>query len=276
MRRATKLTWSAALLCAAIASADESVQTGGPYVPTPHDVVDAMLELAGVGPRDVVVDLGSGDGRIILAAARKYQARGVGVDIDPDLVEEANLTASRLGLSDRAQFIQQDVMAADLKEVTVLTLYLLPEMMRSLRHKLLQELKPGTRIVSHDFHLGEWLPDRTVDMESAEKFEIIGDPASTVYLWIVPAAVAGTWRDGTGAFRLEIKQHYQDIAGTLTREGRTVTLRDGRIDGTQIRFTAPGRDGTGQETYTGTVENGRMTGDVSGTVPARWSAARVP
>jgi hypothetical protein len=276
MQRAANLTLSAALLCAAIASADESVQTGGPYVPTPHDVVDAMLELAGVGPRDVVVDLGSGDGRIILAAARKYQARGVGVDIDPDLVEEANLTASRLGLSDRAQFIQQDVMAADLKEVTVLTLYLLPEMMRSLRHKLLQELKPGTRIVSHDFHLGDWLPDRTVEIQSAEKYEIIGDPASTVYLWIVPAAAAGAWSDESGAFRLKIKQRFQYVEGTLTRDGRTVTLRDGRIDGTRIRFTAPGRDGTGQDTYTGTVENGRMTGNVSGTVPARWSAARVP
>jgi len=276
MRRAANLTLSAALLCAAIAWADENLQTGGPYVPTPHDVVDAMLTLAEVGPQDMVVDLGSGDGRIVLAAVQKFGARGVGVDIDRDLVDEANVTADRLGLAGRARFIQQDVMDADLSRATVLTLYLLPEMMKNLRFRLLQELKPGTRIVSHDFHLGEWLPDRTVDMESAEKFEIIGDPASTVYLWIVPAAVAGTWSDGTGAFRLEIKQHYQDIAGTLTRDGRTVTLRDGRIDGTQIRFTAPGRDGTGQETYTGTVENGRMTGDVSGTVPARWSAARVP
>jgi hypothetical protein len=276
MKPSGKIAWAAALLCAAIAGADENLQTGGPYVPTPHDVVDAMLKLAGVGPRDVVVDLGSGDGRIVLAAVQNYQAQGVGVDIDRDLVDEANAAARGLGLAGRARFLQQDVMDADVREATVLTLYLLPEMMKSLRSKLLQELRPGTRIVSHDFDLGEWLPDRTADMESAEKFEIIGDPASTVYLWIVPAAVAGTWRDGTGAFRLEIKQHYQDITGTLTRDGRTVTLRDGRINGAQIHFTAPGRDGSGQEAYTGTVENGRMTGEVRGAAPARWSAARVP
>ncbi len=276
MRRVGRIAWAAVLLCAAIAGADENLQTGGPYVPTPHDVVDAMLKLAGVGPQDVVVDLGCGDGRIVLAAVQKYRAQGVGVDIDRDLVDDANATAKSLGLAGRARFIQQDVMDADLSRATVVALYLLPEMMRNLRVRLLRELRPGTRIVSHDFDLGDWLPDRTVDMESAEKYEIIGDPASTVYLWIVPAAVAGTWSDGTGAFRLEIKQHYQDIAGTLTRNGRTVTLRDGRINGAQIRFTAPGRDGSGQETYTGTLENGRMTGEVSGTVPARWSAARVP
>jgi hypothetical protein len=276
MKSAGKIAWGAALLCAAIASADENLQTGGPYVPTPHDVVDAMLELAGVGPRDVVVDLGSGDGRIVLAAAQKYRAHGVGVDIDRELVDDANAAAGRLGVAGRARFIQQDVMDADLSKATVLALYLLPEMMRNLRLKLLQELKPAARIVSHDFDLGDWLPDRTVDMESTEKYELVGDPASTVYLWVVPAAVAGAWSDESGVFRLQIMQRYQYIEGTLTRDGRTVTLLGGRMNGAQIRFTVPGLDGTGQETYTGTVENGCMAGEVSGAVPARWSAARVP
>jgi SAM-dependent methyltransferase len=275
LKRGGRVAWAAALLCAAVASADENLQTGGPYVPTPHDVVDAMLTLAGVGPQDMVVDLGCGDGRIVLAAVQKYQAQGVGVDIDRGLVDDANATARGLGVAARARFIQQDVMDADLSRATVVALYLLPEMMKNLRFKLLQELKPGTRIVSHDFDLGDWPPDRTVDLESTEKFEIVGDSAATVYLWIVPAAVAGTWTDDTGAFRLEIRQRYQGIAGTLTRDGRTVALRDARINGAQIRFTAPARDGAGQVTYTGTVENGRMTGEVTGTVPARWSAARV-
>src|SRR5882672_5211208 len=159
--RLMRLACGALLLAASLASAQEA-KDGGPYVPTPQKVVDAMLELAGVGARDFVMDLGSGDGRIVLTAATKFQARGLGVDIDQELVDRANGSAQRLGIADRARFLKQDVHVADVSQVTVLTLYLLPGMMTALRPKLMKELQPGVRIVSHDFDFGDWKPDRSV------------------------------------------------------------------------------------------------------------------
>jgi len=245
-------------------------------------VVDAMLELAGVGPRDFVIDLGSGDGRIVLAGATRYKASGMGVDIDGELVELANASARRLGVSERVQFHQLDVFAADLSRATVLTLYLLPGMMESLRPKLLKELKPGTRIVSHDFDFGEWKPDRTVEVSTPEKYEISGNWTSSVHLWKVPAAVEGAWQvngagGGNGPFRLEVKQRYQHFEGRLVRDSQEQVLRDGHIEGARIRFSVPGPDGR-LEVYTGTVNGGQISGEVGAkgrTPAARWSAARV-
>lgn len=269
-------------LCAAVALASD-VKDGGPYVPTPQAVVDAMLEIAKVGPGDFVVDLGSGDGRIVLTGATRRKASGMGVDIDGELVDLANTSAQRLGVADRVRFLRQDVLEADLSRATVLTLYLLPNMMERLRPKLLKELKPGARIVSHDFDLGEWRPDRSVDVQTSEKYDISGSWTSTVYLWTVPAAVEGAWVgnvDGArgAAFRLEIKQRYQQLEGRLVRDARAMTVRDARIDGTRIRFSAPGADGR-LETYTGTVQDGRITGEArsgAGSTTVRWSATRVP
>jgi len=265
------------MLCASLAFAAEGVKDGGPYVPTPPDVVQAMLELAQVGPRDFVVDLGSGDGRIVLAAATRHHARGMGVDIDPELVELANASARKQEVADRARFFQQDVFAADLSRATVLTLYLLPAMMERLRPKLLKELKPGTRIVSHDFDFGEWKPDRSIEVNTPEKYEISGGFTSMVHLWIVPAAVGGVWREDTGAFRLDLRQRYQHLEGRFTRGGRTVTL-GGDVVGARIRFTVTGGGGR-RERFTGTVSGGRMTGEMRGggdQVFARWNATRVP
>src|SRR5688572_294941 len=151
-------SFSAALLmlAAAVLGAAEYERTGGPYVPTPQTVVDAMLDFAKVGPRDFVVDLGSGDGRIILTAAQRYKARGFGVDIDPELVQQSNAEAQRRGLAERVTFKEQDVLQARIEEASVVTLYLLPGMMESLQVKFLRELKPGTRIVSHDFPFADW------------------------------------------------------------------------------------------------------------------------
>ena len=146
-----------------------------PFVPTPEKVVDRMLEIAQVGPNDVVYDLGSGDGRIVIAAARKYGARGVGIDIDPERIREARDNARSAGVSDRVEFREGDLFKADLSEATVVTLYLLSSVNLQLRPKLLSELKPGTRIVSHAFDMGDWKPLRT---------EKVG--TSTVYYWIVP------------------------------------------------------------------------------------------
>lgn len=273
-----RIACGALALCVSLSAAASEGQSGGPYVPTPPAVVDAMLDLARVGPRDFVVDLGSGDGRIVLTAAQKYQASGFGVDIDAELVDHANAAARRLGVAHRVRFRQQDAFATDVSRATVLTLYLLPSMMQSLQPKLLKALQPGTRIVSHDFDFGDWKPDRKIEVQTPEKYETSGAWVSTVHLWIVPAAIEGAWSGEGGAFRLSIKQRYQRFEGSVTRNGQTARLRGGRIEGTRIRFTAPRGDGAGRDLYTGTVKDARIAGEVRGegrAVIARWSATRV-
>lgn len=160
-----------------------------PYVSTPEDVVMEMLQLAEVGREDVVYDLGSGDGRVVITAAQKFGARGVGVEINPELVEESRKNAEVAGVGDRTQFIRQDLFKTDLSNATVVTLYLLPSINRMLRPKLLKELKPGTRIVSHNYNLGrEWKPDRVVRLKRPPRDH-------TIYLWVVPG--------GRGELRVE-------------------------------------------------------------------------
>ena len=283
MKRLHRLAWAGMALGVSLTfAADNVAQDGGPYVPTPQAVVDAMLDLATVGPEDFVVDLGSGDGRIVLTGATRHKASGMGVDIDGELVDFANASAQRLGVADRVRFLRQDVLAADLSRATVLTLYLLPGMMERLRPKLLKELKPGARIVSHDFDLGEWKPDRSVDVQTPEKYDISGSWTSTVHLWTVPTAVDGAWVgsvDGArGApFRLEVKQRYQQLEGRLVRDAQVMIMRDARIDGARIRFSAPGADGR-LETFTGIVQDGKITGEAraGNGAPVRWTATRVP
>jgi 16S rRNA G966 N2-methylase RsmD len=146
-----------------------------PYVPTPPAVVNEMLRIAKVNKNDVLYDLGSGDGRIVITAAQKFGTRGVGIDLDPERVKEANQNAQKAGVSDRVNFRQQDLFEADLSNATVVTLYLLPEVNLKLRSKLLSELKPGTRIVSHSFDMGDWKPEQVVQVDG-----------STIYYWTVP------------------------------------------------------------------------------------------
>ena len=272
----------AALLACACAHAAEPDRSGGPFVPTPPAVVEAMLKLANVGPHDYVVDLGSGDGRIVLAAATRYKASGTGVEIDGELVDQSNAAARKRGVADRARFVRQDVREADLSRATVLTLYLLPGMMTTLRDKLLAELRPGSRVVSHDFHFENWKPDRTITVETREKYEIDGNWTSEVHLWIVPARVQGKWRArlaGANAqeFDLDIRQGFQVFDGRLVRGDQGTRLREGRVSGSRLTFTANGASGRA-ERYTATVRDGQMTGEVRNgeTVIARWSAARLP
>ncbi len=174
--------WTAALalfLLAIGASAQTAPALDVPYVPTPEPVVNAMLKLAQVKRGDVLYDLGSGDGRIVIAAAKRYGVRGTGVDIDPRRIDEANANARKAGVAGRVRFVNQDLFAIDFSEATVVTLYLLPRINLQLRPKLLAELRPGTRIVSHGFDMGDWRPERVVEVGS-----------STIYLWIVPPAAA--------------------------------------------------------------------------------------
>ncbi|HSV28277.1 MAG TPA: methyltransferase domain-containing protein, partial [Candidatus Omnitrophota bacterium] len=149
-----------------------------PYVPTPDEVVQSMLTLAGVGPDDYVVDLGSGDGRIVVAAARDFGAQGIGVDKNPVRIREANANAAEANVTDRVRFVEGDLFDADISKATVVTMYLLPEVNLAMRPRILGELKPGTRVVSHDFDMGDWRPDKRMK---------VPDEGSDVYLWVVPA-----------------------------------------------------------------------------------------
>lgn len=266
---------------AGAAAAAEFDRSGGPFVPTPPAVVEAMLKVANVGPRDHVVDLGSGDGRIVLAAATRYKASGTGIEIDEDLVEQSNDEAKKRGVAERARFLRQDVREADLSRATVLTLYLLPGMMTTLRTKLLLELKPGARVVSHDFHFEHWKPDRTVTVETQEKYEITGAWTSEVHLWIVPAPVQGKWRgklsEGRGdELLLDLRQGFQFFEGRVVRNGRAAGIKEGQISGTKVGFTALA-DGR-KERYSATVTGDRMQGEIRNgeAVIARWSATRIP
>lgn len=181
---------TASVIASVIAPAQELVLSGGPYVPTPQRVVDAMLGIAGVTDRDYVIDLGSGDGRIVITAAQKYGARGKGYDIDGEMVERSTVAARKLKLEQRVHFEERDVLKADIREATVVTLYLLPDMMRALRDKLRRELRPGTRIVSHDFDFGDWRPERSVNLDLDEKYDVTGSWSSTIHLWTVPPRAA--------------------------------------------------------------------------------------
>jgi SAM-dependent methyltransferase len=175
----------ALLLCVALVGAVGCLYPGAevPYVQTPTEVVTEMLRLAGVNGNDVVYDLGSGDGRLVIAAARDFGARGVGIEIDPQLVAQSAESARRAGVGDRVRFSAGDLFEADLSDATVVTLYLSPDLNLRLRPKLLRELRPGSRIVSHDFNMGDWPPSQTIRVASRDRM-------SNVFLWIVPPATA--------------------------------------------------------------------------------------
>jgi len=208
-----------------------------PFVTTPDHVTVAMLELAKVGPQDFVIDLGSGDGRIVIAAARRFGARGLGVEIVPELVEKSRRAAQAAGVGERAHFREQDLYKTDLSPASVVTMYLLPEVNLQLRPRILK-LRPGTRIVSHDWDMGDWAPDKTITLDVPDK-PIGREKLSRVHLWIVPARVEGAWcglGKAKGA-RLEIAQAFQKFDAKLAREG-VVDPFDGRIEGSTLHSRA--------------------------------------
>jgi hypothetical protein len=223
----------AALVCAAAAAA-AFAQDEVPFITSPDNVTLEMLRQARVGPADHVIDLGSGDGRIVILAAKRFGATGLGVEIVPDLVRESQRHAREAGVAERVSFREQDLFATDLSRATVVTMYLLPDVNLQLRPRLL-ELKPGTRVVSHDWDMGDWKPDSTTVVPVPDK-KVGLDKSSKVHLWVVPARVQGLWC-GTGPlheFSLQLAQHYQEVTGTLTRKQRVRTIT-GRIDGATIR-----------------------------------------
>jgi len=229
LARATKTAALALCLAGTAAPAQDDV----PFVTTPDAVTLAMLEIAGVTARDHVVDLGSGDGRIVITAARRFGASGLGVEIVPDLVQRSRQRARAAGVDERVEFREQDLFRTDLARATVVTMYLLPDVNLQLRPRLLA-LAPGTRIVSHDWDLGDWRPDRTVTVDVPEK-ALGRDKFSRVHLWVVPARVHGRWC--TDGATLDISQRFQRFSATLATTGSAAPARvfDGRIEATRLQ-----------------------------------------
>jgi SAM-dependent methyltransferase len=213
-----------------------------PYVPTPLDVVERMLGIANVGMDDYLVDLGSGDGRLVREAARRIGARGTGIEHDPELVARSTELARRDGVAEKTNFLQQDLFEADFSSASVVTMYLLPAVNLKLRPKLLSVLRPGTRVVSHDFDMGAWAPDATAEMYSKLKFGEAGG-TSRVFMWVVPADVAGRWQwrmqlaGQTVDYELRAVQRYQKVEAQVRVNGEVKPVRDVTLRGDALTFT---------------------------------------
>ena len=237
----------------AVAQEAEPPKLDAPYVPTPQVTVDEMLRIAGVGPKDVVVDLGSGDGRIVITAAQKFGARGFGVELDWRLNLQAVENARAAGVEDRVRFLEQDLFKTDLNEATVVATYLLPFMMLRLRTAVLG-LKPGTRVVSHDFDFGDWRPDQKTYIRK------------NVFLWIVPANVAGRWQmrlplaPVERLLDLEVTQRYQDVSAHSRLNGVPTQVWEPKLTGDRLSFAIV--DTTDRENEATLYFEGRARGDV--------------
>jgi precorrin-6B methylase 2 len=237
-----------------VACAQEGEQRA-PFVTTPSDVVMRMLRLAGTGPADLVADLGSGDGRIVIAAAREFGARGVGIELDPALVEKSRANAKAAAVADRVSFVHGDALLADISKASVVTVYLLPQLIDRLQQRFLAELNPGTRIVSHAFAMTGWKPDGAETVRLQQRHPGQGDD-STLYLWIVPASARGTWQGGE--WRLRIRQNFQEIEVDAARGGRTVPITGARLSGRDIVWDAAG------PSFRGRIDAERMVGQLGG------------
>jgi hypothetical protein len=246
---------------AAPASAQVSRSPDVHFVPTPHEVVAAMLKVAQVRKNDVLYDLGSGDGRIVITAAKKYGTRGTGIDIDSVRVAEGRLGARKAGVTAKAKFQQADLFQADLRDATVVTLYLLPTLNVKLRPKLYSELKPGSRVVSHAFDMGNWKADSTFTVGS-----------SAVFYWVMPANVGGEWvvsAPGGKEYTLRLTQKFQHVEGTAELNGKSVPVSAAGVHGDKVILELADPDGPVR--LVGRVKDDVMTGTGRG---SKWSARR--
>ena len=236
------------------------------WVPTPQALVEKMLDMAKLTPQDIHYDLGSGDGRTVITAAKRG-AQAFGVEYNPDMVALSERAAAKEGVSAKAKFINGDIFQTDFSQATVITLYLLPSLNVKLRPTILK-MKPGTRVVSHAFNMDEWQPDQTENVEGR-----------TAYLWIVPAQVDGTWRwngsgNGPKDYEVALRQQFQQVDGTARLDGRTGQLRDVKLQGDQISFTVLDADGARRD-FSGRVSGNAMQGVAKQSGgETRWSATR--
>ena len=227
------------------------------WVPTPQSLVERMLDMAGTKSTDYVVDLGSGDGRTVITAAKKYGATALGIEYNPDMVELAKRAAEKEGVSGKAQFMKADIFQTDFSKANVLTLYLLPSLNVKLRPTILN-MRPGTRVVSHAFTMDDWQPDQTDSSEGR-----------TAYMWIVPAKVAGTWQiEGSGPrVEAQFTQQYQNVSGNAKADGKSTQL-NGKLRGDAITFNIDGRE------YNGRVAGDKIEGTVKGGGNGKFTATR--
>ena len=235
------------------------------WVPTPEDLVERMLRMAQTTPNDFVVDLGSGDGRTVIAAAKKFGARSMGVEYNPEMVDLSNRSAVREGVTAKAKFIRGDIFETDFSQATVVTMYLLPGLNLKLRPRIL-DMKPGTRVVSHQFNMDDWQPDETTNLDGRR-----------AYLWIVPAKVQGNWRvqSGADAWDLSLEQKYQVLEGSVRLGQLQVGVREPRLVGDRINFVFVDNAGVRRE-FSGRVNGSSMEGTVKpdNGPESRWTAAR--
>ena len=252
------------------------------YEPTSYEIVDQMLELANVTGDDILYDLGCGDGRIVITAAKRFGTRGTGIDIDPVRIKESTENATKAGVIGSVRFIQQNLFETNISDATVVMLYLLPRVNIRLRPKLFHDLKPGTRIVSHEHYMGEWLPDQKLELESGARIH-------DVYFWILPANVSGTWEwtmspgDEELQYKLNLNQKFQQVTGYLTSRGTTNQINNMTLEGNRIQFTL--EDNTRSQ-YVNYIFDGLVDGNsIEGTLllktsansrESRWSAKRDP
>lgn len=227
------------------------------WVPTPQVLVDKMLDMAKVTSKDYVIDLGSGDGRTVITAAKRG-AKALGIEYNPEMVELSKRNAAKEGVTDKATFMKADLFESDFSHATVITMFLLPSINMKLRPKIL-DLKPGTRIVANSFDMEDWKPDETAKVDGCSNW-------CTAYLWIVPAKVGGTWNLSQG--ELTLKQTFQMISGTLKSGNNTAQITNGKLNGDQITFTAGGAQ------YTGHVSGNSIEGTVKGGSNGKWRATR--
>ena len=250
-----------ALVCAGFEEGGFEVYI--PYVPTPHEIVERMLELAEVGERDYLIDLGSGDGRIAITAARKHGARALGVEIRPELVHLADKYAAEAGVTDKVSFREQDLFKTPISEATVIALYLPPSINLKLRPRLLNELRPGSRVVSQSYNMAGWHADARTEVRGID-----------IYLWVIPARVAGRWilRDGSREISLAISQEFQEIKGSATVGERPLPLLDANLRGDRIEFALDLGD-TQPTRFRGRVSDDVIVPEVAVSV-APWRATR--
>jgi SAM-dependent methyltransferase len=269
-----------------------------PYVPTPEKVVAEMLKLAEVGEKDVLYDLGCGDGRIVITAALERDCRGVGIDISPQRIEESRKNAILAGVEHMVDFYQMDLFEADISQATVVTLYLLSSVNLRLRPRLIRELKPGTRVVSHDFSMGDWASDKHIVVDEKFDYVPVQNPRLTddywnkhdVYFWVIPANVSGVWNwtlpdeSGKKSYRLEIHQDFQMLKGQALENSTPLPLeiKNGKIEGDKLEFTLDrNREGTKERLhFVGFIKGHTIEGQVKVEGKSeggeKWTAKREP
>lgn len=249
-----------ALPCAA-----QDTPAQAPFITTPPEVVASMLRLARTGPEDYVIDLGSGDGRIVIHAAKVHGARGLGVELEPELVAIARQRAREAGVERLAAFEAGDALRADLSRASVVTIYLLPFLLDQLRPRLLTQLRPGARVVTHAFGMTGWTPDASERVRLSARHEGQGDE-SRIFLFVIPADARGTWR-APGGWELRIGQNFQQVDISAWREGKPLEVRESRLQGSALSFAGPGY------AFRGSIASGALVGELNG---AKLTFTRAP